>query len=103
MNSRDETADPRLMSDSAFWQAATIGVAVGLAVEVALWSMLISAITSSDSEADPAPRLIGLAAILVMVLPTVVLFRKRTPRARGAAVGLVASLLLFGFGWLATV
>ncbi|MEV6769702.1 hypothetical protein AB0N05_13845 [Nocardia sp. NPDC051030] len=91
------------MSDAVFWKWATLMLPVAIAIEVALFGAVASAITNSDPTADPSRHLIFGVVVIAAAAAAALLARRRTSAGRGAALGVVTACGFLLLTWVVTL
>ncbi|MFC9437345.1 hypothetical protein [Nocardia sp. NPDC057030] len=102
MKQGDEVDIRGLMSDSAFWQATTLALPVGVAAAVAVFAFIARLADAAYPSIDASRQVVFLAVVVLMVATAAVLVLRRTPRALGVATGVATAGLLVAFIWVAT-
>ncbi|MFF2557384.1 hypothetical protein ACFVUS_40730 [Nocardia sp. NPDC058058] len=90
-------------ADSAFWRSATVTLPLAIAGEAALFAAVVAAITDSDPKADPSRHLLFSIGAAIAVLAVTLLWRRRTPTAQGAALGVATAGAFLLLLWAATL
>ncbi|WP_433598475.1 hypothetical protein ACQPXH_22305 [Nocardia sp. CA-135953] len=89
-----------LISNSAFWQAATVAVPVASATAVMLFGLVIGLADAAYPTFEVSKHLVFAIVMSVMVVAVGLLVWRRTPRTLGAATGIVIPGLLLMLVWL---
>lgn len=91
----------RVPVDSRFWQSATIAVGGGSALAVFLFGFAGGIVDRAGAD-DIAPRTIFPIVVAVALGVSAVLAWRGTQRAKGAALGFMATGLLVAAAWWGT-
>ncbi|MFE9580122.1 hypothetical protein ACFYO1_27310 [Nocardia sp. NPDC006044] len=91
------------MGDSAFWQATTLALPIGMAAAVAVFAFIARLADAAYPSFDASMHVVFMAVVILMVAAAAVLALRRTPRAIGAATGVATAGLLVAFVWVATI
>lgn len=103
MGDRAESGRSGALSDSAFWQAATVSVPLAVTAAVLVFSLIASAVDGLFPSLDLSRHWIYAAVVTLTAMAAAFLARPGTARTLGAAAGVSTAGALVVFVWLATV
>lgn len=92
-----------VLSDSAFWQAATVSMPLTVTTQIIVFSLVASSVDGILPALDVSRHWFYATVVSVTALTGVFLARRRTVRTSGAAVGVSTAGALVVFVWLATL
>ncbi|MGY4102602.1 hypothetical protein ACW2Q0_24035 [Nocardia sp. R16R-3T] len=91
------------ISNSVFWQAATVAVPVASATTVMLFGLVIGLADAAHPTFEVPKHLVFAIVTSVMLAAVGLLVRRGTPRTLGAAIGTVIPGLLLVLVWMVNI
>ncbi|WP_054812543.1 hypothetical protein [Nocardia arizonensis] len=92
-----------VLSDSTFWQTATVSMPLTVTSQVVVFSLIAGVIDGIFPSLDLSRHWIYATIVAVTAMTGALLARHGTARTLGAATGVSAAGALVTFVWLATI